>query len=365
VKLLYWVPQFHPYIGGIEVLSGHYLQALVRAGHEPVVVTSHGALDLPDEDEWNGVRIHRLPFASALASGDAEQVVDVVARVRRLKATLRPDLVDLNVSDASGFFHLRTLSAHPCPSVVSLRVTVLDGAAGPLLGDLLRSADAVTGVSEASLRAVLAACPEAEPKARVILNALPPVDVRGLVAQPTVLVAAGRLVEDKGFDVAIRALAEVRQVHPTAVLRLAGDGPARADLERLAAELGVADAVELLGWVTPERLPAVLAEAAVVLMPSRWEEAFGLVALQGMQVGRPVVASAVGGLPEVVEDGVTGHLVPPEDPGALADAVAGLLEDPERAERLGAAGRARAESDFGFDRYVDEHLALYEELIGR
>ncbi len=365
MKVLYWVQQFHPYVGGVEVLASHFLPALVGRGHEPVVITSHGALDLPDEDEWRGVAIHRRPFPAALASGRADEVMALVADVAGLKRRLAPDVVHVNVTDASPFFHLRTLGAHPSPSVVSPRVTVGGGGPTSLLADLLGSADAVTSVSAAALAAAVAVCPEIADRSRVILNALPDPDLVEPGAPPTepVLVGAGRLVADKGFDVAIRALAAVRVEHPTAVLRLAGDGPARPDLEALADELGVADAVELLGWVTPERLPAVLAAATVVVMPSRWEEAFGLVALQAAQVGRPVIASRVGGLPEVVEDGVTGTLVPAEDADALAQAVLDLVADPAEARRRGDAARSRARTAFAFDRYVDEHLALYAELL--
>lgn len=367
MKLLYWVPQFHPYLGGVEVLAGHFLAALLERGHEPVVLTSHGALDLPDDDEWCGIAIHRRPFTAALAGGRADEVVALVAEVAALKRRLAPDLVHVNVTDASPFFHLRTLRAHPSPSVVSPRVTVAGGGPTSLLADLLASADAVTSVSAAALTAAVAVCPAVASRSRVILNALPEPDRAGLGAPPNepVLAGAGRLVGDKGFDVAIRALALVHREHPTTVLRLAGDGPARPELEALAAELGVTHALDFVGWVAPDELPAFLATATVVVMPSRWEEAFGLVALQAAQAGRPVVASRVGGLPEVVEDGVTGTLVPAEDSDALARAVLDLLEDPAEARRRGDAGRLRARTDFAFDRYVTAHLALYEELLDR
>ncbi|HYF47383.1 MAG TPA: glycosyltransferase family 4 protein [Acidimicrobiales bacterium] len=366
MRLLYWLPQFHPYIGGVEVLASHFLPALVERGHEPVVVTSHGALDLPDDDEWQGVPVHRRPFTASLARGRADEVADLVADVAALKRRVAPDVVHVNVTDASPFFHLRTRAAHPCPSVVSLRVTVGGGGPASLLADLLASADAVTAVSEAALAAAVDVTPSTEPRARAILNALPDPGVAdGPPAGGPVLVGAGRLVGDKGFDLAIRAMPAVRAAHPGAVLRIAGDGPERADLEGLARELGVIDAVELLGWVDPERLPAVLAEATVVVVPSRWEEAFGLVALQAAQVARPVVATRVGGLPEVVDHGTTGTLVPVDDVDALAGALLELLAEPDRAARMGGAARARARRVFTFERYVDEHLALYEELRDR
>lgn len=272
MKLLYWVQQFHPYVGGVEVLASHFLSALVERGHEPVVITSHGALDLPDEDEWRGVAIHRRPFPAALAGGRADEVMALVADVAGLKRRLAPDLVHVNVSDASPFFHLRTLTAHPSPSVVSLRVTVGGGGPTSLLADLLRSADAVTSVSAAALAAAVAVCPEIADRSRVVLNALPEPVLAEFGAPPAepVLVGAGRLVADQGFDVAIRALAVEREEHPTAVLRLAGDGPARSGLEALADELGVADAVELRGAWRPPWPPTRSPRCATATISTGW-----------------------------------------------------------------------------------------------
>ena len=99
-------------------------------------------------------------------------------------------------------------------------------------------------------------------------------------------------------------------------------------------------------------------------MPSRIEP-FGLVALEAAQLGRPVVASAVDGLPEVVVHGETGLLVPPDDPAALARAIAVLLDDPLRARALGAAARRRAETVFAWDRYVAAHEQLFEKILCR
>jgi glycosyltransferase involved in cell wall biosynthesis len=102
--------------------------------------------------------------------------------------------------------------------------------------------------------------------------------------------------------------------------------------------------------------------STLVVVPSRWREAFGNVALQAMQMGRPVVAAAVGGLPEVFEQEVTGLLTPAEDPAAIADAALRLLGNLELAERMGNAGRLAAETRFAFDDYVDRRETLYARM---
>jgi glycogen(starch) synthase len=153
----------------------------------------------------------------------------------------------------------------------------------------------------------------------------------------------------------------VRARIPEARLTLAGDGPERPALERLASELGVADAVDFPGWVHPDRVAPLMAASTLVLIPSRWE-ALPLVALEAQAAGRPVVASRVGGLPEALADGETGCLVPPDSPSHLADAVTALLETRATLVRMGAAARERAARVFGLARCVDAFEALLSDV---
>ncbi len=114
-----------------------------------------------------------------------------------------------------------------------------------------------------------------------------------------------------------------------------------------------------LGRVSP--VGPLLERSLAVVVPSRGE-GFGMVALEASERGRPVIASAVGGLPEIVEDGVTGLVVPPDDPAALAAAILALARGPHRAAAMGAAARARALAAFPLARVVGETASLYEEL---
>jgi glycosyltransferase involved in cell wall biosynthesis len=150
------------------------------------------------------------------------------------------------------------------------------------------------------------------------------------------LLALGRLHRNKGFDVLLRALALL----PGAHLSLAGEGPERAALEALAREGGVADRVSFLGW--REDTGALLAACDVFVCPSR-HEPLGNVVLEAWSAARPVVAAAVQGPCEIMRDGETGLLVPPEAPEPLAAAVAALLADAPRRAALAAAGRAEFE----------------------
>ena len=176
------------------------------------------------------------------------------------------------------------------------------------------------------------------------------------------LLCVGRLVPVKGIDTLLRAFAIARRKQPDLILDIAGDGPLRGDLGALSAELGIGDAVRFLGRV--EGVTAEMEQAAVVVVPSLGE-GFGMVALEAAERGRPVIASAVGGLPEIVDDGRTGVLVPRADASALAAAIVDLARDPARAAALGRAARERALAEFALARCADRTAALYREALAR
>ena len=181
-----------------------------------------------------------------------------------------------------------------------------------------------------------------------------------LPAETPVLLCICRLVPQKGVDVAIEALARVREQHPDVHLVVLGEGPLRRELASLAARREVEDAVSLPGRVGD--VAWWLRRAAVLVHPARWE-GFGLALLEAMLSERPVVASAVSSIPEIVLDGETGRLVPPDDAAALAAAVGDLLDHPARAAAMGAAGRALALSEFSVERMAERTAGVYEEVV--
>ena len=180
--------------------------------------------------------------------------------------------------------------------------------------------------------------------------------------RPTIGVVA-RLAPQKGHRVLFDALPAVRAAVPDVRARLVGHEELStvAELWAYAAERGVDDLIAFEGF-----RPAVevMADFDVFVLPSLWE-GFGLVLVEAMAAGRPVVASAVGPIPEIVVDGVTGLLVPPGDPPALAEAIVRLLRDPELAAAFGRAGRARVERELRVDTMVARTESLYDELLGR
>jgi glycogen(starch) synthase len=178
------------------------------------------------------------------------------------------------------------------------------------------------------------------------------------------LLCLGRLKRHKGFDLALTAFASIVSRFPRAQLTIAGDGPERPKLEQQAQSLGLGNAVAFTCWVAPQDVPPLVNTASLVVMPSR-REAFGLVALDAAVMARPIVATRVGGLVEVVEHQHTGLLVENEEAEALAQAIAFLLNHPQVAIRLGQAARQRAQERFSWQQYVTAYERLYKKLSAR
>lgn len=156
------------------------------------------------------------------------------------------------------------------------------------------------------------------------------------------VVVPGRLVHEKGHADFLQALAMLRAQGRRLSVTLAGHGPLRAALAQQIGQLGLADCVTITGPLPHAQLLDVVEAASLVVVPSRFE-GFGLTALEAIALGRPVLATMAGGLPEVIEHGASGWLVSPQDPALLAQAIGQLMDDPALRQRLGAAARLRAQ----------------------
>ena len=366
MRVLFWTDVFWPTIGGIEVLSVRLLTALRERGHEFLVVASNVGLDLPEEAEYCGIPIRRFPFTTTASPAGLKQLLKVRQDVARLRQEFAPDLVHVACIAPGAMFELETAKAHPAPLLVTIQQSTApiatEGALG-LLTKLVGAADWIACCSEAMRNEVQSMLPEVGSRSSVIINAMeaPALEPSLPPAGRPRLLGMGRLAHQKAFDVALTAVALLRDRSIDGQLAIAGGGPLRESLEAQADALGIRDRVEFLGWIVPDRIPAEINRASMVLVPSR-HEPFGLVALEAALMARPVVASRVGGLREVVLDGETGLMIPPEDPHALAGAIARLLDDPEMARRMGQAARAHALASYSWDAFVDAYDTLYTKL---
>jgi glycosyltransferase involved in cell wall biosynthesis len=238
----------------------------------------------------------------------------------------------------------------------------------------LRQADAVTAVCGAVADSLVRDYGVARARVRVVPNGADPPDEESerpvarrlrdeLGAGPfrPLWVCPARLEAQKGHAVLLDALARVRAQNLEFVAVLAGEGSLRAELERRAHDAGLGDRVRFAGQVEP--IGPLLAAADACVLPSLWE-GLPLSLLEALARARPVVASRVGGIPEVVEDGVHGRLVPPGDPAALAAALEEFHRRPDGARRMGLAGAARVEAEFTWPRVVEAFEELYDDVLG-
>ncbi len=353
----------HPPVvyGGLGRHVGALSAALAQAGHEVTVVTQAGAGAPAQERTADGVRVLRVPDDPPL-----------VPRSDLMAWVLAFDHALLRTAIASGPYDvvhahdwLVAHAAAACKSVLGLPLvaTVHATEAGRHQGWLTSELSTAIHSTEWWLtyeaRRVIT-CSAAMRWEVTRLFDLPPdsVDVvpNGVESalwssrrgprgpDGPLLVCAARLEYEKGVHVLLRALPRLRRRHPGLHLVIAGTGTYEAELRALARSLRLGRGVSFTGRLATAELAALLGRASVAVVPSIYEP-FGMVALEAAAAGAPLVVSDVGGLHELVEDGVDGVRVPPGDVGALADAVGGLLADEVRAGRLARTARQRARSE--------------------
>lgn len=344
------------YLGaGTSIHTIRWVRAIASRGHEVYFVTQHPLREpLPE-----AATVTRLPVGGPF--GYLLNAWTLRRAVRRLK----PDVV--HVDYATGYGTLSRLSRHSVPTVLTvLGSDVHDFAARgrwarALVAGNLRGAQAITSASRAMAKAVL----DLAPMARVIVV---PFGVDTATFRPpapdartgSVVGTVKGLSPVYGIDILLRAFALLVQERdiPPARLVIAGGGPALADLEALADRLGIRHRVAFLGDVPHADVPALLGTFSLYVALSR-RESFGVAVAEASACGLPVVVSRVGGLPEVVLDGTTGLIVPPENPEAAAAAIRSLLADAARARAMGHAGRAFVRTAFEWDSCVDRMIAVY------
>lgn len=347
--------------GGAQSYVRDLVPALV--GRFDVVVAAHGPGPLGDAVTAAGARF--VPLGHVRRPISPRDVLGLVELVRLMRRE-RPALVHTNSSKAGVLGRIAAVLAR-----VPIRIFTAHGwaFASATSRSLYLWADrlvqpltsAVVCVSESERSLGLSARTCSAERTVVIHNA---VEVDGVpVASPgggppMRIVSVGRIAPPKDFSTLVRAVSRVET--GVVELTLLGDGPERRVLEAEIAELGLADAVTLAGDV-PD-VPSRLAQAHVFVLSSR-SEGFPISVLEAMAAGLPVVAADVGGLREVVEEGVTGYLFSAGDVEGLAERLATLAAEPGLRRRLGEAARRRAAAHFALPQWRERHLRLYDDLI--
>jgi glycosyltransferase involved in cell wall biosynthesis len=342
-------------VGGAEIVLGHLLAELDSS----IEVSVLGV----DRDVADTVASRRpgSPVSVVPPVRNKADLGPIAAHVRAVR-DLRPDVLHVNLwSSWEGQYAILAGLLNRRPVVAVEHIVFGDQ---PPIQRVLRRAlcsrlAAHVAVGDRVAREIEEMIGLARGSIETIHNGVPdlPLDAVPRPSDGTLIGAVGRLVPQKGLDLLIRSVALLPD-EVTCVL--IGDGPLRADLEQLAASLGVADRVLITGWV--ERPRDYMPVLDLVALPSRFE-GFPLVALEAMLASRPLVATDVQSIPEAVEDGVTGFLVPPDDVGALTGALTEALSDRPRLEEMGRRARARALERFTAPTMARSYEALYRRLL--
>ena len=352
---------------GNSIHLQRWANALVQAGLHVACATVH----TPLPEGWDT----RVALQRLKPHGGAGYALAVPA-LRRLIRHGGFDLVHAHY--ATGYGLLATL-AGARPRLVSVWGSDVDEfpELSPLHAWLLRrilmQADALAATSQALVRRVQKLVPRVPPlyvtPFGVDTAAFAPAVVTGsdelLHGRPLLIGTSKGLAATYGIDILLRAFALLPACAPDGRplgLRLLGTGPQAAAYQDLSATLGLQQRVEFAGGITHAEMPAALQQLDIFVAPSR-QESFGVSVLEASACAKPVVASRVGGLPEVVQHGVTGLLVPPNDVPALAAALKQLVQDAPLRAALGAAGRLMVEERYRWDACVDTMVAAYREII--
>jgi glycosyltransferase involved in cell wall biosynthesis len=399
----YWYPQ---HATDTQATYVHDINRhLARRGHAVTVVTP-GNASLPAVDSFDDVQVVRFPLELPvdLTYGRvAQSRVNIVGKIARLavmahyleaqyRATLSvareqgADVIHAHWAIPTGPAAVHAARKLGLPSVITMHggdvyVNPEQGYdfptrwyVRPALRWTLRHAGALTAITEDCRQHALRAGAPTE-SMHLVFNgtdlrrfspAPPPATSRAGDPHhgPHMIFACRQLFPRKGIRFLIEAAAKLKPRFPDLKVVVAGDGFERPELIRLAESLGVSDRVTFLGWVPNSELPPYYRAAAVSVIPSL-EEGFGIPAAEAMGCETAVVATDAGGLPEVVEHGVTGLIVPRGNSDALAEAIGSLLADPIRRAEMGRAGRQRALRLFDWDRSAEQFEQIYATVAAR
>lgn len=372
---------FHPSLGGVEELTRQLALELKRQGHGVLILTERWPRDLPARETIDGLNVRRFPMRVPTGHWKANLSFmlthrsirsAIVAELRRFNA----DVLHVQCVSSTTLYAMHAKEVLGLPLVVSLQGELSMDAAGifqrpgiaqDIMRKALERADAITGCSQHTLE-------EAESfyghsfgtRGKVIFNGVRENEFESISpyqhARPYIL-AIGRLVHQKGFDVLLRAYAVALAEGCNHDLIIAGDGREQSALKTLINSLKLAGRAHLIGRADRPKSAALFNGCSFFVLPSR-HEPFGIVNLEAMAASKAVIATRVGGVPEVVRDNIEGMAVEKEDIPALARAIKLLASDAGLRQALGRAGRIRS-GEFSWQEISRRYGGVYSEVIHR
>ena len=386
MNVLFVTNAYHPIVGGVEKAAARLASELKKLDCEVEIVTARNPFSLPPKEIIDGVPVYRLPYyvyRDSLKSAIATLIGMPIAcgYLLRMAVKRKPCIVHVHfiyhnavcvelirgVLKKQGIPIVVTFHGGDAPNIPVVyseknpsESKILDWAAARLIN----GADALTAVSNSLKQSVVSKIPEGKGDIQVIHNGVDTdLFVPGeKVKERKAILSIGRLSYAKGFDILFHSFYELAGKFPGWELRVAGDGELRASLENLVKSLNLQERVHFLGMLQTEDLIEEIHSAAFIASASRWE-GFSLGALEGLSCGKPLVTTDVEGSEEMVIEGITGRIVPKEDPAALTEAMRNLMEKPETRQEMGRQARRFMLEHYTWDKVANKYLDLYSTLI--
>ena len=367
MRILHWTDGFAPAIGGTEVFILELAKSQIRAGHQ-VHVIAESLSGCPDEETFEGIPVLRFPFTPTLLSRDPSRLRELTTRLSSLRSRLGPDHVHVHFNGPAAWLELLSRPSAKRPTITVHTPTCELRLPVALRRRILTSGGWIAAVSRPHHEDIARFAPGIASKLTTLFYGvpIPPApaptpDIDSHAPRPFRFACIGRMVESKGFHIALDAFARVVELAPdSARLVIAGDGPELASLQSRARELGeAARHISFPGWIPPHKVHDWMQESDALIVPSTWQEPFGLVAIQAALAARPVIASRVGGLADIVQPDHTGWRVPPSDSAALAERMLDCIRSPETARTFGINARPHAITRYSIERCRADYERLY------
>jgi glycosyltransferase involved in cell wall biosynthesis len=375
MRILTYSSPYPPELGGMQSHVYNLTQACARMGHEVRVVTARSQRSARVRQSDGPISVVRIPYVNVPKTMTLQYLSASAAYLTWLVLTWRPDILHVHSfwPDLLATKHLHPLvrivhTAHESLFLIMaeqkryhrrLRFTVsnVDGLIGP--SDELVNVARGFGVPERSSIFL----PNGVDSEKFSPSVQGVIRERYAVAPATkIVLCPRRLVPKNGVNFLIESIPAILRNHPDAVFVIVGEGPEREKLESQARGLNIQEKVLFAGGISNDEINGYYADADLVVLPSL-KEATSISALEAMSCAKPIVASNVGGLPYLIDEGVTGLLVPPAEANALATAINELLSSPDRRRAMGEAARSRVLSELTWDHIARRTSEFYSQVL--
>ncbi len=387
MRILFMTEAWYPFMGGIVWAVDNVAQMLKAQGYRVSIVADRILPQTPKEEVVNGIKVRRIWYLMPTTAfslkprkllrffghlfGFPFVFLYAAFRLARIMQREKPDIVNVHYLGRNAFYALILRPLFRYKLVLNIcgydidRYPDISSITRFYIRTVLRLADRVLAYTHNQLENAEAICPGILKKSGTVGQGINPEEFSSSAtyAHPRpYLLTISNLLYRKGVDIAIRAFAIVNKQHPSLDLILVGEGEERPRLETLAHELGIQDMAVFFGKANRSQVGALLKGCQFLVLPSR-TEAFGMVLIEAMLAGKTIVATSVGGVPEVLNNGERGLLVEPESPEALAEGICKLLEDNSLRAKLAHQVSDKVREEYSWARIAGRYLIHYQNVL--